>query len=248
MQLPAGKEVILRQHPSCSHELHLRHHNADDANSAVEVYLQAGMDVRPTSVIVELIAQIVHKAAEQQLRTVEQLGYIVWCTVRVDVGVIGLRFIIQSSNHNAAHLDERIEAFLDTVPDILSSLTQEEFDDYQQALLDIKLEKDKKLREESSRYWAEIVPYGTYDFERDQRDAKAIEALSKQTLSNFWRETFARESPNRRKLSSQVFAAHHALPPPPPRVNAVVLDTLEEQHRFKRSLCAFPTPDSVKRN
>ena len=39
--------------------------------------------------------QVLHKRAENQLRTVEQLGYIVWCTVRYDSGVVGLRFIIQ---------------------------------------------------------------------------------------------------------------------------------------------------------
>ena len=41
-----------------------------------------------------------------------------------------------------------------------------------QALLDLKLEKPKKLRQESSRYWSEI-PHETLDFDRDQNDAKA---------------------------------------------------------------------------
>lgn len=60
--------------------------------------------------------QVLHKKAENQLRTVEQLGYIVWCTVRYDSGVVGLRFIIQSSTHDAAALDARIEARRASLP------------------------------------------------------------------------------------------------------------------------------------
>ena len=63
----------------------------------------------------------------------------------------------QSSTHDAAALDARIEAFLETVPETLATLTDEEFNKNRQALVDIKLEKDKRLREETYRYWNEMV-------------------------------------------------------------------------------------------
>ena len=49
LQLPEGREIWLRQHADVCHPLQLQHANADDTNSAVEVYLQAGTDGRPVS-------------------------------------------------------------------------------------------------------------------------------------------------------------------------------------------------------
>ena len=46
--------------------------------------------------------------------------------------------------------------------------------------------------------------------------------------------------PQRRKLSSQVFAAQHALPPPPAGVRC--LDGREAVLAFKRTMHAFPPP------
>ena len=107
--------------------------------------------------------------------------------------------------------------------------TAEEFADYRQALVDLKLEKDKRLREETARWWNELVPHGTYDFERGARDASVVAELTLAQLLECWHSHFARTSPTRRKLSAQVFAAHHVLPPKPSSEHITVLDTLEEQ-------------------
>lgn len=115
-----------------------------------------------------------------------------------------------------------------------------------QALVDIKLEKDKRLREETYRYWNEIVPHGTYDFDRTEHDAEAIESLTKEQLCAFFNKHFARTSPNRRKLSTQIFSGQHELPPAPTEGNITCLDSLEEQISFKRSMFAFPVLSGPK--
>lgn len=135
LALPEGGEVWVRQHPSTCDELQRAHANADDTNSAVELFLQVGLDERPRTMLVELLEQVLHKSCEQQLRTVEQLGYIVWCTSRFTYNTVGLRFIIQSSAHAPDFLDARIESFLETVPAILRDLTSDEFRDYRQERL-----------------------------------------------------------------------------------------------------------------
>ena len=50
--------MVLRQHASLVEPLHREHANPDDTNSAVEVYLQVGRDVRPRSMLLELAAQV----------------------------------------------------------------------------------------------------------------------------------------------------------------------------------------------
>ena len=51
--------VLLRQHASLVEPLHRQHANPDDTNSAVEIYLQVGRDVRPRSMLLELAAQVI---------------------------------------------------------------------------------------------------------------------------------------------------------------------------------------------
>eukprot|EP00962_Isochrysis_galbana_P012263 scaffold3460_cov115-Isochrysis_galbana.AAC.17 len=182
--------------------------------------------------------QVLHKNVEQQLRTVEQLGYIVWCTVRFTYNTVGLRFIIQSSVASPATLDERIEAFLDTVPTILRDLTEDEFRDYRQSLVERKLEVDKKLRQETGRYWHEITPLGQYDFDRHVKDAEVVGQITQEQLRTFWDENCARQSPRRRKASFQVFSSQHELPPAPEGV--VALDTLEQLVEYKKTLDVWP--------
>jgi len=219
--------------------------NAAETNSAVELTLQAGLDQRPATLLVEMLSQILSHPAYEQLRTKEQLGYIVNLGMRVDLGVIGLRVIVQSAQHDAEYLDGRVEAFLRGVPALLERLGADEFENHRQALLTAKLEQPKTLRQESSIYWNEISQ-GTYDFERSERDAEVLRGLTKAEVLAFWHATFDAAAPARRKLSAQAFAAHHPLPPKRPagtHGRAVhYVDGLEASLEYKRTLAAFPPP------
>mmetsp|Transcript_5507 Transcript_5507/g.14382 ORF Transcript_5507/g.14382 Transcript_5507/m.14382 type:complete len:418 (+) Transcript_5507:416-1669(+) len=239
--LPEGMDIFLRQHATLLTELQARFSNADDVNSAVELYLQVGPDERPDSLLLELVAQCINKPCYHQLRTIEQLGYIVFSGARNDLGVLGLRVLVQSSVHDAAHLTARAEAFLETVPQLLREMKDEEYLNHRQALLDLKLEKPKKLRQESSRYWAEI-PLETLDFARDATDAAVLETIPKEDLVAFWMEHFDGASPQRRKLTTQVFAGAHPLPPAPTGDHIRCLDGPAASAEFKRTLATFPAP------
>ena len=48
--------------------------NPADENSAVDFTLQAGVDERPLTMIIELLCSVLSQRAYDQLRTVEQLG------------------------------------------------------------------------------------------------------------------------------------------------------------------------------
>ena len=245
LQLPADVEVVLRLHPSLYSDSERSLLNTADTNSAVEFTLQAGLDKRPDTITLELLVQILANPCYEQLRTKEQLGYIVNLGLRIDLGVTGLRVIVQSATHDAAHLDARIELFMAGVPMLLDQLTAEEFGNHRSALLTAKLEQPKTLRQESGIYWNEIAQ-GTYDFERDSKDAEVLRTLSKDEVIQFWGRHFDASTPGRRKLSAQSFAAHHALPS---KLAAGVqqrpihyIDGLEAVLEYKRTLAAYPPP------
>lgn len=78
--------------------------------------------------LLDLFCQINHTTFYDQLRTKEQLGYIVWSDAVSVAGAQGFRVEIQSSSHDPVHLDERIENCIATIcKEKLQSLTEEDF-------------------------------------------------------------------------------------------------------------------------
>ena len=118
---------------------------------------------------------------------------------------MGLRLLVQSSEHDAAFLEARIGAFLRRVPALLGAMNAADFRAHRQALISQKLERDRSLAEETARHWAPIT-LGTRDFESARHDAAALRSLTQPQLRAFWVEFCAHEL---------IFAPRHALPPPP---------------------------------
>ena len=116
--------------------------------------------------------------AYDALRTVDQLGYIVELGVRYDNGVFGLRVLVQSSEHTPEYVDERIEAFLATVPELLAKLEPQKFADHRESLIRSKLQPPKTLRDETAMHWTEISR-GLYDFRREEAEATVAASLGR---------------------------------------------------------------------
>ena len=243
LQLPADVEVVYRLHPSVFAAHHLSLLNMEERNSAIELTLQGGLDERPASMYLEFLTQILSHPAYEQLRTTEQLGYLVNLGQRYDLGVVGLRVIVQSANHDAAYLDARVEAFLATVPKLLADLAPSEFANHKDAILKAKLEAPKTLRQESAIYWNEIAQ-GTYDFQRDAVDAKVVEKVTQQDIVEYWGKVFDASATGRRKISTHVYASHLTMPPKLAKgVNGRAMqyvEGLDAVLEYKRTLAAFP--------
>lgn len=110
-----------------------------------------------------LFDQLSHEPAFDQLRTKEQLGYVVFSGVRSFSTTYGFRFIIQSEK-TPEHLDSRTEAFLASYAQTLESMTDAEFESHKRSLIVRRLEKLKNLDQETSRHWSQISSE-YYDFE-----------------------------------------------------------------------------------
>lgn len=248
LRLPTGVEVVMRMHCSLYLPAHAQWLNNEESNSAVELSLQGELDVRPSSQIVELLSAILSSGAFDTLRTEEQLGYLVDLGVRYDHGVYGLRVAVQSATHEPTYLDERIEAFLATVPKRLAGLTPEAFANHRDALIKMRLAPPKTLREETSLHWSEITN-GTYDFGRDEGVAQALASITQADVVQYWAEHFDVAAPNRRKLSSHVYAPHHGLPERRETGaggrKLIYVDGFEEVQKFKKTLTPFPPPPRV---
>ncbi|XP_011048053.1 PREDICTED: zinc-metallopeptidase, peroxisomal isoform X2 [Populus euphratica] len=210
--------------------------NPNDENSALVHYIQVHRDDFTWNVKLQLLALIAKQPAFHQLRTVEQLGYITVLMQRNDSGIRGLQFIIQSTVKGPGQIDLRVEAFLKMFETKLYEMTNDEFKSNVNALIDMKLEKHKNLREESAFFWREISD-GTLKFDRRECEVAALKQLTQQDLIDFFDEHVKVGAPRKRTLSVRVYGKLHSCEYPsdksqqlPP--NAV---QIEDIFSFRRS-------------
>ncbi len=102
-----------------------------------------------------LMDQMTHERAFDQLRTKEQLGYVVWSGIRVAETTMAYRIIIQSEK-TPEYLESRIDAFLESYEESIREMSESVFEGHKRSLITKRLEKLKNLTQESGRLWSHI--------------------------------------------------------------------------------------------
>ncbi|KAF9357740.1 Insulinase (Peptidase M16) [Mortierella sp. NVP85] len=175
--------------------------DSNNLNSGIEYYLQiADATSKESRARIQILAQIVNEPCFNQLRTKEQLGYLVFSGVRKQTGAVGLRFILQSER-DPVHLERRIEQFLESrMKAYLEEITVEEYEKEVNSLIQRKLEKDKNLKQETYRYWGQIVS-GYYDFEEIKDEVEEMRRTTLEQMREFFYTSILPSAPGSRKLS-----------------------------------------------
>ncbi|XP_038693358.1 insulin-degrading enzyme-like 1, peroxisomal isoform X2 [Tripterygium wilfordii] len=182
--------------------------NPTDENSALVHYIQVHRDDFLLNVKLQLFALVAKQPAFHQLRSVEQLGYITALVQRNHSGIRGALFVIQSTVKDPGQIDLRVEAFLKMFESKLYEMTNDEFKSNVNALIDMKLEKHKNLKEESRFYWQEITD-GTLKFDRREYEVAVLRQLAQQELIDFFDENVKVGAPRKKTLSVRVYGTQH---------------------------------------
>jgi len=109
-----------------------------------------------------LLGQMTDEPCFNQLRTIEQLGYVVFSGSSFHDIWSGYRILIQSEK-DCRYLEGRIENFLNTFEKTLSEMSEEDFESHKQAMINKRLAKLKNLSSEDNRFWNHIYS-DSYDF------------------------------------------------------------------------------------
>lgn len=199
-QVPIGTEIFYR----------MASPNSDDNNSAIEVFYQTGPrgDVKH-DVTLELVSDILDKPTFHELRTVQQLGYMVFEGIGDTEGVLGLYVIVQSTIADPDELMQRIDKFLvDFRSKELENMEQDKFEDYVRSLTSNKAEPDRTLGRRSSRFWKEIMS-GFQMYDRDEREIEALKTVTKEDVLRLFDEYLAVGGRFRRRVVSQIYGNQH---------------------------------------
>ncbi len=91
------------------------HANAADRNSAASVVWQVGANTRAARACMMMVSRMLKAPVFAQLRTSEQLGYLVWSGHFVTGGVLHFFVTVQSDHQTADYLTQRIDACMHAV-------------------------------------------------------------------------------------------------------------------------------------
>ncbi|UZJ57142.1 hypothetical protein CBS101457_006462 [Exobasidium rhododendri] len=179
-ELISARSLLLE--PKTNYNYTIAVPNAKNVNSSIEYYTQVGdpEDVQLRATL-SLFSQMANEPTFDQLRTKEQLGYLVFSSVRKTIGSMGFRIIVQSERESD-YLESRIDEFYRvTFRNVLEKMSMEDFEAQKESLIRKKMETVKNLFDESSRYWYHIQ-YGYFDFMQREIDIEALRSVSKQDV------------------------------------------------------------------
>lgn len=211
--------------------------NSEEENNAVELILQAGCDASlkyKGVAILELIGYLAYNSAYTQLRTKEQLGYIVSAFVRkTSGGARSLSVVVQSSSTLPDVLEERVENWLIEFRKELEEMPEERLEREANAVVAQLLERDVRLGEEIGRAWGEITSTATLykknkqpEFDRIEHLISELEVIPdssctdtenkqktvtqlKAEMLEFFDKHLEAKSPQRRAMSARLYSQKH---------------------------------------
>jgi insulysin len=160
-QIPIRRNLILPPGSNFIYEKQLR--DPANVNHCIEYSLYAGNrydnDIRAKLL---LVGQMTDEPCFNQLRTIEQLGYVVFSSAAFHDTWAGYRILIQSEK-DCRYLEGRIENFLNSFEKTLQEMSEDDFEGHKRAIINKRLAKLKNLSQEDNRFWNHIYS-DSYDF------------------------------------------------------------------------------------
>lgn len=187
--------------------------NPDEVNNAVIVRYEAGLYEPRKHSILSLIESIASEPAFSQLRTREQLGYIVAIQMRVSsAATLGLQVIVQSHVKDPVYLHHRVAQFMQRFSSQLAATEPDVFKSFVDSLINQRLEKAKTCAEEAQRHWPDVSD-GLYRFDRREKQVEELRTITLAEVVAFYEREIVAAGPIG-NLATYVFGNKHPVRAP----------------------------------
>ncbi|CAM3468928.1 insulinase family protein [Parendozoicomonas haliclonae] len=160
--------------------------NADAAVLVTNTALDKDLKTRATY---SLLASVLESPFYAQLRTQEQLGYLVGAFSSETQHYPSMSFIIQAPDNTPEFVGERIQTFLSGFKTTLAELPDEQLNTLKEATTAEILSPEKTMSGQAFKFWNDLDG-GFIDFNQTELLAKAIQSINKQDLQKLF-ETIA---------------------------------------------------------
>ncbi|MCB1706837.1 MAG: insulinase family protein [Halioglobus sp.] len=158
-------------------------------DTVVAWYLQGADDGWKDRAATALTAQIMSSGFFQELRTQQQLGYVVGAYNYPKLEVPGLLMLVQSPVADANKVAEAMQAFMVSVE---PALDEAQFERHKTSLISDILRPDKNLNERAEYYWQSIARK-EWDFDNRESLADAVQALTLADWKAYYQQVFLQQ-------------------------------------------------------
>ena len=175
-------------------------------NSCLFKMYHIGKDSPETRAMALLASKAIEQPFYTEMRTNQQLGYVVWSYPRLQDDTYYLNFLIQSGDYPADDLDQRADNLIVTLPNLISNMSDESF----QQLIDSEVEtlerKPLSISERAAKNKTIIFDYDG-DFSRNNKTIEALKRANKDSLADNMRKIISKET--RKMINILAFAENH---------------------------------------
>lgn len=168
-----------------SEEHQVLHPHSFRDESLVLRYLQGRDQTPEEQATTAVIARWLETPFYQQLRTEQQLGYIVNAGYSPLLEAPGIALMVQSPDVDSETIAERMDAFLEESSQRLEQLDEEALAPYRQAVHDQLRQRDTSLTGVINRYW-QATALEEVNFERREQLAKLALDVSLKDINALW--------------------------------------------------------------
>lgn len=163
----------------------LRTLETDSTDSSLTVYFQGRDNSREERARMALLAQLLEPRFFYHLRTLNQVGYLVYSGVATIGKTPGLYFTVQSPSHTPDQVNELLDEFTGEFRKYLQEIPEQQLADARFGLISDVLRKPRKLVERSRRYWWDIDD-GEYQFDVRRKFAAIVEGLTREDVQKYF--------------------------------------------------------------
>ncbi|WP_457943797.1 insulinase family protein [Vreelandella alkaliphila] len=168
----SNQPEVLRPHSTREESLVLRYLQGRDKSTEEQARLS-------------VLAQWLDTPFYQQLRTEEQLGYIVNAGYSPLLEAPGIALVVQSPDVDSSMIAERMDAFMAAAGERLNTLTEEALAPHRQAVHSRLTQRDTSLQGMANRYWQATALEDVHFDRREQLATLALD-VSVQELQALW--------------------------------------------------------------
>ncbi|GHC28244.1 peptidase M16 [Kushneria pakistanensis] len=160
-------------------------------DSGILRYLQSEGRTLADQACMAILGQMISAPFFNQLRTEQQLGYIVSARYQPLLEAPGLALLVQSPDHDTATLLARIDQFLQGFDKIVTGVDEAGISPYRQAVAERLVEREQRLGQLSTRLWQELA-HGWTGFDRREQLAAAVSRQRPEDIQMAWQALRAR--------------------------------------------------------
>ena len=171
------------------------------SDHAMVVYYQAQTDYVTEKVKMMALNHLINQDYFNELRTTQQLGYLVGAGYAPFNARAGIAFYIQSPTFEATTLIHRHDCFIEKYLTNIDQLDEESWQQHKHGLTTHVAEKDKNLRLRSQRLWL-AIGNRDHEFNMQKRLLGALDALTLKDLKAYAFDIFNVNRPRYELLSS----------------------------------------------